>query len=79
MNLLKRQYVRNHLNRLDRVRIEGILKYKTQLDDKAKKKHFEYVSGTKIIKMYSAQEQNKSKKSPEDSIPETLSNPLDGI
>lgn len=63
-----RQYVRNHLNRLDRVRIEGILKYKTQLDDKARKKHFGYVSATKIIKMCSAQEQNRSRKSPEDSL-----------
>lgn len=51
-----RQYVRNHLKRLDRVRIEGILKYKTQLDDMGRKKHFGYVSATKIIKMCSAQQ-----------------------
>lgn len=43
--------VRNQLKRLDRVRIEGVLKYKACVDDTGKKRYKGFVVATKISKV----------------------------
>lgn len=46
-----RNYVQNHLKRLDRVRVEGILKNKPKTDDKGKKRMMGYIQAHSIRKM----------------------------
>lgn len=48
-----RNIVRNQLQRLDRVRVEGVLKYKACIDESGKKRYKGYVNATKIAKVIS--------------------------
>lgn len=59
-----RDYVRNNLKRLDRVRIEGILKNKPKTDDKGKKRMMGYIQAHSIKKMlplHAVDDQNNTK------------------
>ncbi|XP_031640708.1 uncharacterized protein LOC116352336 [Contarinia nasturtii] len=55
-NILKRQ-----LNRLDRVRVEGILKYKPCIDSQGKKKYKGYIKAERIIKLITFNDIEKKK------------------
>lgn len=46
-----RNIVRNQLKRLDRVRIEGVLKYKACIDDMGKKQYKGYILANRIAKL----------------------------
>lgn len=46
-----RNIVRNQLQRLDRVRIDGQLKYKACLDEKGKKQYKGYILANRIAKL----------------------------
>lgn len=48
-----RNIVRNQLKRLDRVRVEGILRHKACLDANGKKQYKGYIEATKIAKVIS--------------------------
>lgn len=48
-----RNIVRNQLRRLDRVRIEGVLKHKVCIDETGKKQYKGYIEATKIAKVTS--------------------------
>lgn len=60
-----RQYVRNHLKRLDFIRVEGSLKYKTTLNNKEKYMREGYIVPKKIMKVVSVHKlaENKENKS----------------
>lgn len=49
-----RKYVRNHLERLDCVRVEGVLKYKNEINEEGKPWKGGYISTNKIVKVVSA-------------------------
>lgn len=46
-----RNIIRTQLKRLDRVRVEGFLKYKTCVDNKGKKQYKCYIEANKIAKL----------------------------
>lgn len=48
-----RNIVRNQLKRLDRVRIEGVLRHKACIDEAGRKQYQGYVEATKIAKFIS--------------------------
>lgn len=57
-----RNYVRNHLKRLDCVRVEGVFKYRTEINAEGKQWKGGYISANKINKVVSAHELVKSQK-----------------
>lgn len=57
-----RNYVRNHLKRLDCVRVEGVLKYRKEINAEGKQLKGGYISAKKIIKVVSAHELLKNQK-----------------
>lgn len=48
-----RNIVRNQLKRLDRVRIEGVLRHKVRVDEAGRKQYQGYVEATQIAKVIS--------------------------
>lgn len=50
-----RNIVRNQLKRLDRVRVEGVLKYKACIDDTGKKQYQGYILANRIAKLMKLQ------------------------
>lgn len=57
-----RNYVRNNLERLDCVRVEGVLKYKNEKNEEGKPWKGGYISTKKIVKMVSAHKLVKNQK-----------------
>lgn len=49
-----RNYVRNHLKRLDCVRVEGVFKYRNEMNAEGKQWKGGYISANKIVKVVSA-------------------------
>lgn len=55
-----REYVRDHLKRLDRVRIEGEMKQKWAIDEFGKRKSSGYIKANRINKMVSLHKVSRS-------------------
>lgn len=62
-----RNYVRNYLKRLDCVRVEGVLKYRNEMNAEGKQWKSGYISANKIIKVVSAHKLVQNKKDTSDS------------